>query len=60
MRLHVPGYQVHPIALEMMDYEPVLPYLVDAMGWCGHAVMHTPFASAKPCPEQAVQETARL
>ena len=27
---------VAEIALEMMDYEPLLPYLVDAMGWNIH------------------------
>ena len=33
---HGDGGEVHPIALEMMDYEPVLPLLVDAMGWNIH------------------------
>jgi ectoine hydroxylase-related dioxygenase (phytanoyl-CoA dioxygenase family) len=33
---HGDGGAVAPIALEMMAYEPVLPYLVDAMGWNIH------------------------
>ena len=30
------GGRVCPVALEMMVYEPMLPYLVDAMGWNIH------------------------
>ena len=30
------GGVVSPIALEMMGYEPLLPYLVDAVGWNVH------------------------
>ena len=33
---HGDGGLVSPIALEMMSYEPVLPYLVAAMGWNIH------------------------
>lgn len=33
---HGDGGRVAPIALEMMAYEPVMPYLVDAMGWNIH------------------------
>ncbi len=33
---HGDGGVVSPIALEMMSYEPVLPYLVSVMGWNVH------------------------
>lgn len=33
---HGDGGLVSPIALEMMSYEPMLPYLVTAMGWNVH------------------------
>ena len=33
---HGDGGKVAPIAVEMMAYEPAMPYLVDAMGWNIH------------------------